>query len=185
MHGLAKRGAVALGAALLLAAGAGGVSAQVCGDTYHGSECDDEPRQRWVPGWQEGREALPALPAEQDLVEIFPPRGDTRYQYFVDRNTITASKDGVMRYSVVVRSSSGAENTFREGLRCETDEVKGYGYASARNDGTFTARRGTTWRPMAFDGARAYQEYLAQEVLCDENGWPWSVEQAQRALSLL
>ena len=37
---------------------------------------------------------------------------------FVDRASVSHGKDGVMRYTVVVRSASGASSVFHEGLRC-------------------------------------------------------------------
>ena len=38
------------------------------------------------------------------------------------------------------------------------------------------------WRPLAIRGVRAYQEYLAAVILCDQNGFAWDAEDAVAAL---
>lgn len=136
---------------------------------------------RWSPDWKEARTVLPAAPQADDLVPIEAPRAQAGYSYFIDRNSISQGRDGVMRYTVVARSPSGATNAFHEGLRCFDDTVRTYGFASS--DGVLRPITADEWRPLANDGSRGYQDYLGNVIMCDRQGFAWAPEKAVKALT--
>ena len=143
------------------------------------TECSKKT-YRYEPAWQEAKTELPATPTEEDLTRVDVPVLDGRYDVFVDRKSVVRGSDGVMRYTVVVQSSSGARNVFHEGLRCLTDEVRTYAFAT---HGPFQRADGGDWKPLATRGPRSYQEYLANVIMCDRNGYAWDADRALAALS--
>jgi hypothetical protein len=154
------------------------------------SACNDLPdydtrcaqaTTRWDPEWKEGQTRLPPPPSADDLAPIDAPRAADGYAFFIDRRSVSRGSDGVMRYTVVVESRTGARNVFHEGLRCLTDEVRTYAYATRR--GPFRRAGNATWRRIATDGPRGYQDYLANVIMCDRQGYAWDADKALRALS--
>ena len=124
---------------------------------------------------------LPGLPSSDDLVMLDAPGGKLGYEYLLDRKSVNRGSDDVMRYTVVIRSPTGTENVFFEGIRCETDQVRTYAYASS--GGTFVPVN-SDWGPIAARGARGYQDYLLERVVCDpRTGFAWDADKVEEALS--
>lgn len=134
----------------------------------------------WSPEWKEGRTTLPPAPQDGDLVAIEAPRAKAGYAYFIDRKSLSLGADGVMRYTVVARSPSGATNAFHEGLRCYDDTVRTYGFASS--DGLLREVATDDWRALANEGSRGYQDYLGNVIMCDQQGHAWAPAKAIKAL---
>ena len=74
------------------------------------------------------------------------------------------STDNVVRYTVVVRSSSGAENVAYEGIRCDTGEVRRYAFG--RKDATWGNARGVDWTPIRDTERNNYHRVLHREYFC-------------------
>lgn len=115
--------------------------------------------------WVENKvDTLPPLPQESNLLP-FEVSGNTPLQFAIDRNSLTVGSDGVVRYTVVVTSPSGARNVNYEGIRCDTYEWRLYAGLNADHDG---------WdRTVANDFTRiengalnAYHAALYQDYLC-------------------
>jgi hypothetical protein len=155
-------------------------AAQACAELPDYDTRCEQRTSGWSPEWSESQTALPPMPDETKLERIEAPRVGDRYEVFVDPESITRGTDGVMRYSVVVRTPGGVSNAFHEGLRCVTDEVRTYAVATS---GGFSRVQDETWRPLADRGPRAYQDYLANVIMCDRNGYAWDADKARRALS--
>jgi hypothetical protein len=79
----------------------------------------------------------PRYPRRDDLVALDVP-GSGDFRFFVDAATLTVGSDGTVRYVLVGRSPSGAQNVSFEGLRCDTREYRIYaiGHDGGRWDGT-------------------------------------------------
>jgi hypothetical protein len=77
--------------------------------------------------------ALPPYPQEGTLLE-FLPRRNSANRYYIDRDSISIGSDRVVRYSTVIKSSSGAINTSYEGMRCKTSEYKIYAFGTNRGE---------------------------------------------------
>jgi hypothetical protein len=67
--------------------------------------------------WKEVAVKLPDYPMEEDL-QPFNIEGRSDNSFFVDRRSVSADEDGVVRYTVVVRTLAGVENVSYEGIHC-------------------------------------------------------------------
>src|SRR5262249_55843280 len=66
---------------------------------------------------------MPAAPKRAALLE-FEVRGQGAFRYYVDGATLTVDAKDVVRYTLVARSLSGAENVTFEGINCKTEELR-------------------------------------------------------------
>jgi hypothetical protein len=87
----------------------------------------------------------PDYPLAKNLLAFAVPEAGG-FRFFIDRASLSVSKDGLVRYVLVARSPEGADNVTFEGLRCASSEQRLY--AVARSDHNWTAARGT-WRPVS------------------------------------
>jgi len=106
--------------------------------------------------------ALPAFPRPADLLPFFVSAASD-FAFFIDGASLSAGKDGVVRYTVVARSPQGARSVVFEGLRCDTREVRGY--ATGRADGSWS-RRDTPWRRIEARNVQRWHNALATEYFC-------------------
>jgi len=130
--------------------------------------------------WKELEVPIPALAKDSEFKLLAVTEADSRYQYYLAENSISLGTDGVMRYTVAVVSGNGVRNVFYEGLRCYTNEIKTYAYAT--NRGNFRPALNNRWRPVANKGVRAYQDFLTNGIICDADGYAWEAQKARRAL---
>ncbi len=130
---------------------------------------DNEGVEDYV--WKEDGSNLPGYPEEKDLLEVDGPPAYSNYQYLIDEKSLTLGKDNVIRYSLIIRSKSGADNAFYDGIRCNTTEIKNYAYGITDKDGrkTFAARENPQWRPFRDSGITAYGAVFAANYFCDQN----------------
>lgn len=117
----------------------------------------DEPR------WQEEEAALPTFPKDENLLEFYVSAVTTN-RFFIDGATLNPGADGVVRYSLVVRTAGGATNVSFEGLRCATLEHRLY--ATGRSDGTWAKARASEWKLMANLPANRQHAALSRDYLC-------------------
>jgi len=96
-------------------------------------------------GFKEVEVEFPAYPREADLIK-FQLRRNSSFLYYVDSKSISIGPDRVVRYSAVIKSSSGALNTSYEGLRCKTSEFKVYAYGV--RGGEWTKANDSQWRQI-------------------------------------
>lgn len=106
--------------------------------------------------WQEIAIQLPAPPKMENLVE-FDVGEKSIMTFAVDINSIAVGDDGVVRYTLVSRSPSGAESISYEGIRCETRERKLYAFG--RKDGSWSRSRRDQWE--VFTGTVANRQHAA------------------------
>jgi hypothetical protein len=109
---------------------------------------------------------LPGFPNDAALIE-FRPRGYSKNRFYIDRNSVSLGADWVVRYTVVIKSTSGVANVSYEGMRCKTSEYKVYAYGT--RDGTWANARDPKWQNV--DGTTANLRYsLWVDYLCDSEG---------------
>ncbi|MBV2183516.1 MAG: CNP1-like family protein [Rhizobium sp.] len=113
--------------------------------------------------WTEDEVALPAYPQADDLREFYVSEL-TAHKFFVDASTLSVGKDGVVRYTLVVRTGGGATNVSFEGIRCATGELKLY--ASGHRDGTWAKSRQSEWRPIENKLANRQHVSLFRDLFC-------------------
>lgn len=115
--------------------------------------------------WEEGQVALPPWPAEADLVEIdLDSRSAANFRYFIDSRHLKVGGDGVVRYTLVAESPSGARNITFEGLRCTPKGTyRLYAYGS---NNTFTPVEGGDWQPISPQTGDRLHKELHGHFLC-------------------
>jgi len=116
--------------------------------------------------WQENAIGLPVFPQSDRLVEFYVS-ASTSFRFFIDPHSLTVGDDGVVRYVLVARSSSGVDNVWFEGIRCKSAELKRY--ATGRSDGTWAARRGAQWAAIDPRTMNRQHQALQREYFCPHN----------------
>jgi len=129
--------------------------------------------------WVEQQTQLPPYPRTENLIS-FDVGPNTSNEHFVDTTSIKIGEDDVIRYSLVVQSSTGAMNVSYEGIRCETFERKLY--ALGRDDKTWAQPRISEWRRLDFVRQLYAQRELAKNLFCPHKQIVSSPEEAIRAL---
>ncbi len=153
--------------ACVLALISSGVSAQPKSDW----EIEQEERY-----WNEVPVTLPPMPKDPDLVE-FVPAASTSFRFYVDRSSLSIGKDGVIRYVLVARSSSGSSNVSYEGMRCKSTEMRIY----ALGRGSSWAERPNEWLKIGSKG-QLWHRALYRDYLCKTGTTPLNVEEILSAM---
>jgi hypothetical protein len=104
---------------------------------------------------------LPAYPREQQLIEFFVA-ATSEFRFFVDGASLSVGEDGIVRYTLVARSSAGAQNVSFEGMRCATREVRIYALG---RDGGWVQRPGA-WREIQARSVQRWHNALYREYFC-------------------
>ena len=103
---------------------------------------------------------LPAYPRKDRLIEFFVA-ATSEFRFYVDAASLGVAKD-VVHYTLVARSSTGAENVTFEGMRCSTGEVRIY---AVGRDGSWFGRPGE-WRPIQPRSFERWHNALYREFFC-------------------
>lgn len=107
---------------------------------------------------------LPPAPRDENLVR-FDPGFNTPLNYYIDGASLKAGKtDRIVRYTLVVRSSAGANNISFEALRCDTGDRKIYAYGGS--DGKWSPARDPQWKPVETE---RYRRTLFVFYFCPNN----------------
>src|SRR3954454_12578900 len=147
--------------------------------------------------WAELRVQLPAYPEAKNLLP-FDPGPASNNLHYIDAPSIAVGGDGVIRYTLVIKSRTGATNVTYEGMRCATDGERESPrldllilkfqvtekrlYAIGREDGAWEPMRGSKWEELE-DISRHYpQRALARYFFCAGNIMVRNEEEAIRAL---
>jgi hypothetical protein len=100
---------------------------------------DDEHEEK---AWSEIEVQLPAFPEQQKLIQFqVGALSDTKYM--IDEASLSVGADGVLRYTVVVVSSTGVQNISYEGMRCATAERRFYAFGQP--DKTWSKAKSNKW----------------------------------------
>lgn len=116
--------------------------------------------------WQENEVPLPG-PLQRSQLIPFDMSTRTELQFSVDASSIVLGSDRVLRYVLVARSSSGAENILFEGLRCETGEARNYARWNASEQRWTPYSGNAPWRPLSGVAASLPASRLAYLAFCD------------------
>lgn len=136
--------------------------ATVWGDSYGLGNFENDFDEN-AKSWQEIQAQLPPYPQAESLVE-FRVSSATSNRHFIDYNSIQVGADGVVRYSVLIRSPSGAQTVSFEGMRCATGERKLYAFG--RPTGEWSRNRYAKWEAIPARQATSYQRELFFHYLC-------------------
>lgn len=116
------------------------------------------------PEWKEGEHTLPAPPREAGLREFFVSSASPNH-FYVDEDSIAVGDDGVVRYTLVIRSAGGATNVTHEGIRCASGTWRLY--ATGRAGGQWSAVRDEEWKPIVDNAYNRPRAALSEDHICD------------------
>jgi len=91
--------------------------------------------------WKEIESQLPPFPTSGKLLKF--PVTPSNFEFFIDADSLGVGSDGVVRFSLVARSTTGAENITFEGMRCFTGERRTYAFG--HSDKTWSKARSNKW----------------------------------------
>ena len=129
--------------------------------------------------WQEGDVKFPAYPKADSLIEIFVSSASS-FRFFVDPASLSLESDGALRYTLVARSSSGAQTVSFEGIRCgRPGFYRVYGFGSG---GTWSKSTLTEWRPIEPKNVQRWHNELHNSYFCPQGA---SIHTAAEALDAL
>jgi hypothetical protein len=115
--------------------------------------------------WTEKKvDTLPPLPQAGDLLP-FTVSQNTPLQFAIDAKSLTVDSDGVVRYSIVITSPSGARNVNYEGIRCDDYQWKLYAGLNADHDGWDRTVQ-NDWSRIENGDLNAYHAALYQDYFC-------------------
>lgn len=112
--------------------------------------------------WREA-DVPPPPPAGSGEMLAFFVSSASDYRFFIDSASLAPGRDGVVRYTLMVRSPLGAETISYEGIRCASGEVKNYAYAHA--DRSWSVRPGP-WRRIEARSVQRWHDALWREYFC-------------------
>jgi hypothetical protein len=143
-----------MAAALVLAAFALPAPAQRNWD----ADFDDEKKS-----WKEIEATMPVYPKTETLVP-FDGGGASGHRFFVDAPSLAIGADGVVRYTLVVKTTGGATNVTYEGIRCEERHQKTYAVGQA--SGAWVRARDPKWRRIEHQAINNHHGVLYSDYLC-------------------
>jgi hypothetical protein len=135
----------------------------LCGVAAHAQsrfeqDFDDQEKQ-----WQEVAIQLPSYPKPENLFPFYVSETATQ-NFAIDSKSLTVGSDGVIRYTLVTNSASGARNISYEGIRCASFEKKLYAFG--REDGTWSRSRHDQWERIVRNTANRQHATLAMDYFC-------------------
>lgn len=113
--------------------------------------------------WAELQTQLPPYPKPENLLK-FDAGANSANTYFVDSASVSVGDDGVVRYTLMVKTGGGATNVSFEGIRCESRELKVYAFG--RPDSEWSRARDPVWRRIEFRDINNHHLTLHREHFC-------------------
>ena len=136
------------------------------------NEFDEKP-------WAEIEVQLPVFPKKENLIP-FKVGSVSDTQYFIDQESISIGSDDVIRYSLVVISSAGAQSISFEGMRCVTGERRVYAFG--RSDNTWSKARSNKWIRLRGGGNNHHVALFADYFCATGESAVMNLEDAIRIL---
>ncbi|HEY9198690.1 MAG TPA: CNP1-like family protein [Gammaproteobacteria bacterium] len=140
-------------------------------------DTDTEPEK---DDWKERLGGLPAYPDGKHYVEVPLQLAGSDLDMFIDEPALSIGEDGVVRYTLLLRSPTGAENLFYEGIRCATREWRSYAYGTSA--GEWRALGDAPWRGIRDLGVERYRLELYRYYLCHPTSGPRLREEMLRRM---
>jgi hypothetical protein len=119
----------------------------------------DQEKKPWV----ELQAQLPPYPKTENLLKFAVGEAVT-HNYFVDSASVSVGDDGVVRYTLMIKTSGGATNVSFEGIRCEAREIKVYAFGRPNNE--WSRARDSQWKRIEFRLASNHHLTLHREYFC-------------------
>lgn len=113
--------------------------------------------------WAELEAQLPSAPKPENLLPFYVSAA-TDNRFFVDSASMSVGEDGVVRYTLVIKSAAGASNISYEGMRCSSGEVKRYAFG--RHDGSWGKARNARWEDIRYKDVNRQHHMLYDDFFC-------------------
>jgi hypothetical protein len=146
--------------------------------------------------WAELRAQLPVYPKTENLLPFdASPASDNLH--YIDAPSIAVGGDGVVRYTLVIKSPTGAMNVTYEGMRCATDgkresarldllilkfQVTEKRLYAIGDDKTWVRAQGSKWEELEDVSQHYAQRALARYFFCPANTMVRNEKEAIQAL---
>jgi hypothetical protein len=118
-------------------------------------------REQEERAFQDSGLVLPPPPKGR-LIE-FSVTSASSFKFFIDPQSLSVS-DGVVRYTLVARSPSGAETVSYEGMRCGMPgSYRVYAFA---NGGAWTRNPSPEWKPIEPKSVQRWHNVLRGQYFC-------------------
>jgi hypothetical protein len=130
------------------------------------------------PDWKEADAPPPAALKLDGLIPIDQPGLSLRFG--VEPGSVSVGRDGIVRYVVVAKSSTGAVNAIYEGIRCSTGEFRVY--ARYNPSGSWVLNKDPLWRSLHDPQPSSHTLTIARTGACIGDGTNRSAEQVVRDL---
>jgi hypothetical protein len=132
------------------------------------------------PDWVEAKTAAPPSFTTDQLIPIEMPHYVT-VEVGIAPSTVSVGTDGVVRYVVVMRNTSGSTIAAYEGIRCTTDEVKLY--ARTNSVGDWVTIAAPQWRSVTDNLPSKHAFAIARQGGCNTH-LSSSLDETLKALRL-
>lgn len=130
------------------------------GETFNYDDSKDKP-------WQEEKLEIPPPPRDRDLIEVHIDSVGDSFTVWVDTKSLSIGKeDRVIRYWLVLRSKTGANNSMYEALRCKTKEYKTYAFANQKEGGKIDEMKNPKWLPTKATRGFQFRQELQEGYFC-------------------
>lgn len=113
--------------------------------------------------WAELQAQLPPYPKPENLAKLQVGEYNAN-EHFVDTTSISVGEDGVVRYTLVIKTRGGATNVTFEGIRCNGREVRVY--AAGHPGNQWSRLNQSSWRPIEFRNLQGHHNVLHREYYC-------------------
>lgn len=134
---------------------------------------DDDSR------WVEVQSQLPPYPKPENYLP-FKVNAVTPFDFFVDAKSVSIGNDGVVRYSLIAKSTGGALNISFEGMRCSGRQYRVYAFG--RSDNTWSKARSSRWQPLSQDAGDVQRAMLYSDFFCPGDNIVATAERGLQAL---
>lgn len=132
--------------------------------------------------FKESEIKLPPLPKDENLLQ-FEADAASPYHFYIDTHALSIGKDEVVRYTLVVKTPSGATNISYEGMRCDVGQIKIYAYARGRV--AWVRTRHPEWREFHSQPSGRYRRVLKYDYFCAGESRKVPVASVDEALQLM
>lgn len=133
-----------------------------------------------APAWSEMKSLPPAFPKPEDYLPL-QVKTTTSFSFAVDAKSVSVDKDGVVRYSLIAKSTEGVLNVSYEGIRCATREFRVFAYG--RPDNTWSETRIARWQPIPQDERNTQRSTLQSDFFCPAGRIVDTPDEAVKALA--
>lgn len=141
-------------------------------DRPPGDDLDAKP-------WQELKTLLPAYPRPDNLVRVYVGP-TTSFEFYVDTSSLSVAEGGIVRFTLVARSPSGAMNVSYDAIRCDSRERRSYAFG--QYDGAWLQARSSQWVPIGRAQAESQYATLADDLFCPQGRRVRTATEAVQAL---